>query len=130
MKHRPEYDLKVIGANLKRLRKAKSLSVNEVREYLRLGSVQAIYKYDQGLGYPQADTMLALMELYDAELRDIIYEHETKVQCIKEEGLTSALKEFSYYLVDLDLRIEKKMEEKQLVRMKKYYELMEKSIAS
>lgn len=30
--YRPEYDLKVIGRNLKRLRKAKGLSVEEVRE--------------------------------------------------------------------------------------------------
>ena len=36
--------MKVIGENLKRLREAKSLSVKDVQEYLRLGSVQAIYK--------------------------------------------------------------------------------------
>jgi hypothetical protein len=44
MTYRPEYDLKVIGQNLKRLRSAKHLSVDYVREYLRLGSVQAVYK--------------------------------------------------------------------------------------
>ena len=39
--YRPEYDLKVIGRNLKRLRMVKGLSVEEVREYLRLGTPQA-----------------------------------------------------------------------------------------
>ena len=43
MKHRPEYNPKVIGENLRRLRKEKCLSVKEVKEYLRIGSVQAIY---------------------------------------------------------------------------------------
>lgn len=39
MKHRPEYDMKLIGKNLKRLREEKKLTVEDVREYLRLGSV-------------------------------------------------------------------------------------------
>lgn len=71
-KYRPEYNLKVVGANLKRLREAKHLSVDEVREYLLLGSVQAVYKYERGISYPQADTLLALLELYDAAPADII----------------------------------------------------------
>ena len=55
MRYRPEYDMKVIGQNLKRLRESKNLSVDEVREYLCLGSVQAVYKYEKGKSYPQAD---------------------------------------------------------------------------
>ena len=74
MRYRPEYDRNLIGKNLRRLREAKNLSVEEVKEYLRLGSVQAIYKYESGQSYPQTDTMFALMELYEAELNDIIRE--------------------------------------------------------
>ncbi|MBR1478157.1 MAG: helix-turn-helix transcriptional regulator [Lachnospiraceae bacterium] len=55
MIYRPEYDMKVVGQNLKCVRIAKNLSVNDVREYLCLGSVQAIYKYEKGKSYPQAD---------------------------------------------------------------------------
>lgn len=73
---RPEYDMKVVGYNLKRLRVAKNLSVDDVRQYLQLGSVQAIYKYEKGKSYPQTDTMFALMELYDANLYDITKGHE------------------------------------------------------
>jgi transcriptional regulator with XRE-family HTH domain len=76
MIYRPEYDMKVVGQNLKRLRVAKNLSVDDVRQYLQLGSVQAIYKYEKGKSYPQTDTMFALMELYDANLYDITKEHE------------------------------------------------------
>lgn len=73
---RTEYDMKVIGRNLRRLREKKHLSVEQVREYLCLGSVQAVYKYEAGAGYPQADTMLALMELYDAGVHEIVKEYE------------------------------------------------------
>lgn len=71
---RTEYDMKVIGRNLRRLREKKHLTVEQVREYLCLGSVQAVYKYEAGAGYPQADTLLALMELYDAGVREIVRE--------------------------------------------------------
>ena len=72
MKYRTEYDLKVIGKNLKRLREQHQMTVEQLREYLCLGSVQAIYKYEAGVGYPQADTMLALMELYGVGVNDIV----------------------------------------------------------
>ena len=44
---RREYDMKQIGQNLRRLRISKKLSVEDVRKYLCLGSVQAIYKYEK-----------------------------------------------------------------------------------
>ena len=84
--YRPEYDLKVIGRNLKRLRMVKGLSVEEVREYLRLGTPQAVYKYESGKGYPPADTMFALMELYGADMYDIIDEYVGTVEVEIKEG--------------------------------------------
>ena len=77
---RPEYDMQVIGRNLRRLRKARHLPVEQVREYLCLGSVQAVYKYEAGQGLPQADTMFALMELYGAEVKDITKECEEALE--------------------------------------------------
>ena len=76
MQYRTEYDLKVIGKNLKRLREKHHLTVDQLREYLCLGSVQAIYKYEAGVGYPQADTMLALMELYGVGVNEIVKNYE------------------------------------------------------
>ena len=78
MMYRPEYDMEVVGKNLKRLRENNALTVEEVREYLRLGSVQAVYKYERGESYPQADTMFALMQLYGASVEDIVEEKNEK----------------------------------------------------
>ena len=125
MKLRPEYDMKVIGNNLKRLREAKSLSVKDVQEYLGLGSVQAIYKYESGKGYPQVDTMFALMELYGADLYDIVCKHD-------KQNLFVVI--HSYQICGLNTEIEiiniEDFKIQQNHRLKKYREYLEKGIAS
>lgn len=72
MGKRREYDPEVVGQNLKRLREERGYTVEEIREYLCLGSVQAVYKYENGKSYPSADALLALMELYDVRVQDIV----------------------------------------------------------
>lgn len=74
MKFRREYNMKNIGNNLRRCRENKHLTVEDVKCYLRIGSVQAIYKWEEGKNYPQADTLLALMELYEIGVADLLYE--------------------------------------------------------
>ena len=49
MKVRPEYDFKVIGNNLRKLRIKNGLTVEEVRQYMQLGTVQSIYKWERGV---------------------------------------------------------------------------------
>ncbi len=63
---RAEYDPRVIGANLKRLRIENGYSIEEIRQFLCLGSVQAVYKYENGKSLPPADSIFALMELYNS----------------------------------------------------------------
>lgn len=119
MKYRPEYDMKVIGENLKRLREAKSLSVKDVQEYLRLGSVQAIYKYENGKGYPQVDTMFALMELYEANLSDIIYKYETDIFRFINVDQELVSVRSGYHIDKLDAEIEIMNFEEYRVRQEK-----------
>ena len=76
MSIRPEYDFKVIGNNLKNMRLANHLTVEEVRDYMQLGTVQAVYKWERGDGLPQADTLIALMQLYG----------ENRIDRLVEEG--------------------------------------------
>lgn len=84
MRHRREYDSKLVGRNLKRLREKKNLSVEDVREYLCLGSVQAIYKYEAGRNYPQADVLFALLELYGADVKELLWEQLTHCRFSKD----------------------------------------------
>lgn len=103
MKHRREYDAALIGRNLKRLRIKKGLSVEAVREYLCLGSVQAIYKYEAGQSYPQTDTLLALMELYEADFRELLWEQITHCR-FSGEGcwvLSAAQEDWPEFLLEV-----------------------------
>ena len=102
MKYRREYDLKVIGKNLKRLREQHHMTVEQLREYLCLGSVQAIYKYEAGVGYPQADTMLALMELYGVGVNEIVKNQEGELSspsCCVSSDFTNILKKVTLNVV-------------------------------
>ena len=97
MRVRPEYDFKVIGQNLKALRLASDLSVEEVKDYMQLGTVQAVYKWERGDGLPQADTLIALMDLYG----------ENRIDKLTEEGAMLSSKHFLTWWrlrVDLTLR--------------------------
>ena len=102
--YRTEYNLQTVGRNLRRCRERKHLSVMEVKEYLRIGTVQAIYKWEEGICYPQADNLLALMELYEAEVGDIVSgtwdgkDEFTMIECCNvEEFGKSSLKIVKWY---------------------------------
>lgn len=79
MSVRPEYDFKVIGDNLKKMHIEKHLTVEEVREYMQLGTVQSIYKWERGDGLPQADSLIALMQLYGVENITSLVEERTSL---------------------------------------------------
>lgn len=72
MKYREEYDNNILGRNLRRLRIENSLSVEEVQKYLRFSSPQAVYNYEEGIRIPPGDNLIALMELYGAEVSDLV----------------------------------------------------------
>ena len=98
MKYRPEYDKELIGKNLRRCRQEKGFSVEQVKEYLRIGSIQAIYKWEEGKSYPQTDTMFALMELYDIGIQDLLYkEMEEKDTLFAEREKESRMKRLVRY---------------------------------
>ena len=135
LKHRPEYDLKVIGENLKRLRELNGFSVEDIREYLRLGSVQAVYKYEKGKGYPQADAMFALMELYGVDIADIICKHETNDCSINSEEQNPSLILLGYYISELEVQTEiTNIDDYKNNRLKQYADLymefIKKDVAS
>ncbi len=67
MKKRPEYSKIETGKNMRRLREAKHLTAEQVREYMQLGSVQAVYKWERGECFPQADNLMALALLYEVK---------------------------------------------------------------
>lgn len=70
----PVYEMTLIGDNLRRLRIEGGFTVEYVREYLQLTTVQAVYKYEKGKSMPPAEKLLALMKLFNAEVEDLTEE--------------------------------------------------------
>lgn len=69
---RPEYDMKAMGRKMKYYRRLRNLTVEDVRVYMQLSSVQAIYKWESGLCFPTADNLMALAELYQVNPMDLM----------------------------------------------------------
>lgn len=61
---RSEYDMKAMGKRMQYYCKLRNLTVEEVRQYMKFSSVQAIYKWESGKCFPSADNLMALAELY------------------------------------------------------------------
>ncbi len=128
MKFRPEYDPKVIGRNLRRLREKKNLSVNDVSKYMYL-SPAAIYKHEEEKGFPKSDTLLALMDLYEADLHDIIDDHKMPTESVKNKK--TYIKEQEWGLYSKEFQIEKlvfleTLKFRQAMRVLEYASLLEK----
>lgn len=71
---RPRYDLTASGEKMKRIRMNKGITVRQVMDYLGLTSVQAIYKWESGKCYPQADNLLAIAKLYQVSPFELMAE--------------------------------------------------------
>ena len=64
MKERIKFDPQIFADNLKKLRIENGYSISDIRDYLCLGSVQSVYKYESGDSMPTAEGLLTLMDLY------------------------------------------------------------------
>jgi transcriptional regulator with XRE-family HTH domain len=73
---RPRFDLVASGARMKAIRKQRNLSVKQVMEYMGFESTQAVYKWEAGKCYPQADNLVALAILYNVNPMELLVEED------------------------------------------------------
>ncbi|MCD7709097.1 MAG: helix-turn-helix domain-containing protein [Clostridiales bacterium] len=66
-KRHPMYDVKRTGENLRRIRRMCGYSAEEVRRFVGVGTVQAIYKWERGDCLPGLEAFFSLAELYGVE---------------------------------------------------------------
>lgn len=72
MNQRPEYDAVKTGQKLRRCRLACGYTAEQVREYIRIGTVQAVYKWERGACFPSLDDFFALAELYGVKPDELL----------------------------------------------------------
>ncbi|MBQ8813683.1 MAG: helix-turn-helix transcriptional regulator [Lachnospiraceae bacterium] len=74
---RPHFDITASGQRMRDIRKARNISVKQVMEYMGFESTQAVYKWETGKCYPQADNLLALAKLYHVSPMELLVEEDS-----------------------------------------------------
>ena len=73
---RPQFDIEASGQKMRAIRRARSISVKQVMEYMGFESTQAVYKWEAGKCYPQADNLVALAILYKVSPMELLVEED------------------------------------------------------
>ena len=73
---RPHFDMVASGERMKQIRKQRNISVKQVMEYMGFESTQAVYKWEAGKCYPQADNLVALAILYNVSPTALLVEED------------------------------------------------------
>ena len=68
----PVIDLPATGANIRRLRQTRGLSVRDLQQFFGFEEPQAIYKWQRGQSLPTVDNLYALSTLLDVPMNDIL----------------------------------------------------------
>jgi len=75
---RPHFDIVASGRRMKEIRQNRNISVREVMEYMGFESTQAVYKWEAGKCFPQADNLVALAFLYNVSPMELLVEEDQR----------------------------------------------------
>ena len=73
---RPRFDIVASGERMREIRRQRNISVKQVMEYMGFESTQAVYKWEAGKCYPQADNLVALAILYHVSPMELLVEED------------------------------------------------------
>lgn len=73
---RPHFDIVASGARMRAIRQGRKISVKQVMEYMGFESTQAVYKWEAGKCFPQADNLIALAILYRVSPMELLVEED------------------------------------------------------
>lgn len=68
----PHINVDATGKQLKRIRKERNFSVQDIQHQIGLISAQAIYKWERGQALPSLDNIVILAKLYKVTLDDLL----------------------------------------------------------
>lgn len=73
---RPHFNIVASGARMRAIRQERKISVKQVMEYMGFESTQAVYKWETGKCFPQADNLIALAILYRVSPMELLVEED------------------------------------------------------
>ena len=65
-------DMAATGDNIRRLRQEHGLSVRDIQEAMGFEDGSSVYKWERGRSLPSVEHLLALGELFDMRMEDIL----------------------------------------------------------
>ena len=68
----PSIDEKKTGINLRLMMDERGLTVKDIQQYLKLGSVQSVYHWLNGISLPTVDNLYALSYLFQVPVDDLL----------------------------------------------------------
>lgn len=68
----PTIDMVATGKNIRMMRKHKGLSVKDIQKICGFGTVQAIYKWEQGVSLPTIDNLVVLAAVFESSIDAIL----------------------------------------------------------
>ena len=93
----PVIDIKRTGQVIKKVMKAKGLKVEDIQNFLQLGSRQGIYHWFEGQSLPTLDNIYALSELFHMPIDSLLCGNRKYVQVSYSDRSTRRL--YAYYAI-------------------------------
>ena len=69
---RPIIDLLTTGANIRRLRYEREITVAQIQNYLELQTPRAIYKWQRGDALPDIENLLGISIMFAVPINEIL----------------------------------------------------------
>lgn len=91
----PVIDKKETGINLRLMMDERGLTVKDVQQYLKLGSVQSVYHWLNGISLPTIDNLYALSYLFQVPVDDMICGNRRRI--FKGEKQNQIRRLYAYY---------------------------------
>jgi len=87
--------------------------VRQVVEYMGFESTQAVYKWEAGRCYPQADNLLALAKLYNVSPMELLVEEDTVSSslCFQKKSEPLVARQYTMHLIKLPYKIFRRIQQ-------------------
>ena len=91
----PVIDMIATGANIKRMRLERGLTVRDLQRYFGFEEPQAIYKWQRGQSLPSVDNLYALGNLFDVPMDQILVPVVSQLHMLHEQQAAACCSLFS-----------------------------------
>ena len=91
----PIIEKRKTGINLRKLMDERGITVKDIQQYLKLGSVQSVYHWLNGISLPTVDNLYTLSYLFHVPVDDMLCGTRPKISTGENQAQIKRL--YAYY---------------------------------